>query len=604
MRHLKTKFHLLLAGLAVAPTLAFGQAKHGIAMYGEPALPADFKALPYANPDAPKGGVFVQGEAGVGAEGFDAMNPYILKGRSPYGLRVYVFESLLGRSWDESFSLYGLLAESVEAGPEREWVEFHLRPEARFSDGTAVTIDDVIWSYETLAEKGLPRYKTAWSKVETYEKVGERGIRFNFNSPDNELPLLLGLRPILNPRDWADRPFEEPTLDVPTGSGPYVVGDFEAGRFIEFDRNPDYWGRDLAYNQGLYNFDTLRYEFYGDQGIIFEAFKAGEVSMFRETNPDKWENDYDFAAVTDGKIMQSVVPHQRPSGMKGFVFNTRRDKFQDWRVRDALIHTFNFEFVNKTLNGGIYPRRSSYFANSHLAMSDTAAEGQVRELLEPFADELLPGALEGYSLPSSDGSDRNRANMRAARDQMAAAGWTVQDGALKNEAGEVFGFSIMLNSASDEAIANLWIDALSRLGIAVTIETVDNAQHKARKAEYDYDVFVNSWPLSLSPGNEQQLYWGAAGVETPGTRNYMGMNSPAAEAMIDTLLTADDQDEFVAATKALDRILTSGRYVVPFWYSDVSLIAHSSDITYPKDTLPAYGDWIGFMPDVWWSGGR
>lgn len=588
---------VILAGL-LAAGIARAEPQHGIAMYGEPALPPDFVSLPYANPDAPKGGKIVFGERG----GFDSLNPYILKGSSPWGLRVHVYETLLGRSWDEAFTLYGLLAESVETGPNREWVEFHLRPEAKFSDGTPLTVDDVIWSFETLAKEGLPRYRNAWDKVESYEKVGERGIRFTFSEQDNELPLILGLRPILNPRDWENREFSESSLDVPTGTGPYTVGDFEPGRYIEFVRNPDYWGKDLPFNAGQHNFDTVRYEYFADADVIFEAFRAGELSTFRESNPARWQTQYDFPAVQDGRIVKSEIPHHRPSGMEGFVFNTRKPLFQDWRVRQALIDAFNFEFINDTLNGGVFPRRTSYFSNSFLGMDHDAAEGKVKELLKPYADQLLPGTLEGYSLPVSKGDERNRANLRKASKLLKEAGWTVQDGVLRNAAGDPFAFTITVASPDHEAIANLYADSLKRLGIAVNIETPDRAQYTERRNTYDYDMIVNLWALSLSPGNEQYLYWGSKGVEQPGTRNYMGMDSPAAEAMIETMLTAEDQDEFVAAVKALDRILMAGRYVVPFWYSDRSYLAHKAELHYP-DQLPIYGDWVGFLPDVWWSEG-
>ncbi|MBA3325046.1 MAG: ABC transporter substrate-binding protein, partial [Rhodobacteraceae bacterium] len=407
-------------------------------MYGEPKLPPDFVSLPYANPDAPKGGTIVFGETG----GFDSLNPYILKGRAPWGVQAHVFETLMGRSWDEPFTLYGLLAESVEVGPDRAWVEFTLRPEARFSDGSPVTVEDVIWSMETLNEKGLPRYSNAWAKVESVEQTGERSVRFAFNAADTELPLIIGLRPILKKADWEGIDFAASSLRVPVGSGPYVVGAFEPGRFVSFRRDPDYWGRDLPFNRGQHNFDELRYEYFVDAGVLFQAFTAGELSAYRELNPQRWANDYGFPAVTSGAVAKSEIPHGRPSGMEGFVFNTRRPIFRDWRVRDALIHAFNFEFVNATLNGGAFPRRTSYFANSRLAMDAGPAEGRVRELLAPFAGELPPGALEGYALPASDGSQRNRANMRRATALLAEAGWTAEGGVLRNAAGAPFAFTI------------------------------------------------------------------------------------------------------------------------------------------------------------------
>ena len=558
-------------------------------------LPPDFVSLPYANPDAQKGGQIVFGEVG----GFDSLNPYILKGRAPWAVQTLVFETLMGRNWDEPFALYGLLAESIETGPDRDWVEFTLRPEAAFSNGDSVTVEDVIWSMETLASEGLPRYANAWAKVAAVEAVGERTVRVTFNAPDAELPLIIGLRPILQKSDWEGVAFSDSSLRAPLGSGPYTIGAFEPGRFVRFERNLNYWGRDLPYNRGLHNFDTVRYDYFVDAGVLFQAFSAGEISVYREPNPVRWAEDFDFPAVRAGDVAKSEIPHGRPSGMRGFVFNTRKPVFADWRVRDALIHAFNYEFVNQTLNGGELPRRASYFANSELGMTAGRAEGRVRDLLAPFADSLTPDALDAYALPVSDGSSRNRANMRAAARLLEEAGWSVEDGVLRNAAGEAFGFEILLGDSGDEAVTNLFVDALRQLGISVTVQIVDSAQYNARVSEYDYDMIVNAWSMSLSPGNEQRLYWGGAGVTEPGTRNYMGMNSPAAEAMIDRLLETREREEFVAATQALDRILTTGRYVVPFWFSNVSYVAHDAALKHPE-ALPVYGDWIGWLPEVWW----
>ncbi|MFT5638723.1 MAG: peptide/nickel transport system substrate-binding protein [Paracoccaceae bacterium] len=578
------------------PLMSAAQPKHGIAMYGNPVLPPDFVSLPYANPNAPKGGRIAFGERG----GFDSFNPYIRKGRAPWGVRVHVYETLMGRNWDEPFALYGLLAESIEVGANREWVEFTLRPEAKFSDGSPVTVEDVIWSFETLAEKGVPRYKNSWNKVATSEKTGPRSVRFTFNVIDRELPLILGLRPVMKKSDWLNRDFADSSLDVPTGSGPYVIKDFEANRFVTFQRNPDYWGRDLAYSRGLNNLDQIKYEYFNDGSVIFEAFVAGETSVYRELNAQKWEDQFDFPAAQRGEITKSIIPHSRPSGMRGFVFNTRRKIFADWRVRDALVHAYNFEFINRVVNEGRSPRAQSYFSNSELGMRENAASGAVLALLDPFADSLLPGALEGYSLPQSNGKERNRKNLKVATAQLQAAGWNVGgDGVLRNADGLVFEFEIMLRSQSNEVIANLFAQSLKRLGIGVTLKIVDNAQHKTRRDTYDFDMMFNVWSLSLSPGNEQNLYWGSNGVETPGTRNFMGMNAPAADAMIEEILTSTSRDDFVSATRALDRVLTTGRYVIPVWYNNISRLAHKSELKFPE-TLPAYGDWLGFLPEVWW----
>lgn len=585
---------LLLASLV--PATALAEPAHGIAMYGEPALPPDFVSLPYADPEAPKGGTIVFGEVG----GFDSLNPYILRGRAPWGVQTHVFETLMARNWDEPFALYGLLAESIDTGPEREWVEFTLRPEARFSDGSPVTIEDVVWSMETLAEKGLPRYRNAWEKVSRVEQTGERSVRFEFSEADSELPLIIGLRPILKKADWEGIAFDESSLRVPVGSGPYVIGSFEPGRYVNFERDPDYWGRDLAYNRGLHNFDTIRYDYFLDASVLFQAFTAGELSVYRETNPSRWASDYTFPAVTSGAIVKAEIPHGRPSGMEGFVFNTRRPIFADWRVRDALLHAFNFEFINQTLNGAVFPRRASFFANSALGMGEGPAEGRVRELLEPFADTLVPDALEAYALPVSDGSERNRANLRRAAALLEEAGWTMQGQTLRDAEGRPFTFTILLQQGQNEAVTNIFADALRQLGITVNVQLVDAAQYNERRNDYDFDMIINTWNMSLSPGNEQTLYWGSAGVEVPGTRNYMGVASPAAEEMIRTMLATRDPDEFTAAVRALDRVLTTGRYVIPFWFADVSYVAHRAELKHPE-ALPVYGDWIGWLPEVWWQ---
>ena len=585
---------ILMAGLGAATA----GPKHGIAMYGEPALPPDFVSLPYANRDAPKGGRIVFGEPG----GFDSLNPYIVKGSSPWGLGLHTVESMLARSIDEPFTLYGLLAESVETDDDRAWVEFTLREGAEFSDGTPVTVGDVLWSYETLGTKGHPRYQGAWGKVARIEAVDDRKVRITFNAPDRELPLLMGLRPILKKAQWEGKDFAASSLDVPIGSGPYIVGSFEPGRFISFTRNPDYWGKDLAINRGLHNFDEIRYDYYGDGDITFQAFTAGDTTSFREANAAKWGVAYGFPAVTTGDVIKSEIPHQRPSGITGLVMNTRNPVFQDWRVREAMIQLFNFEYVNQTINGGTEPRITSYFSNSPLGMDHGPAAGKVAELLAPFAADLPPGTIEGYSLSAGKPDDEvNRKNTRAAMALFEEAGWTVQDGALKNAAGEPFTFEILLSQGATETqkVVDIYVEALKRAGIVPTVTNADSAAYTERTNAYDFDMAWYTRALSLSPGNEQMLYWGSNGVTEPGTRNWMGMNSPAAEAMVATMVGSRKPEDFTAAVQALDRILTAGRYVIPVWYSNVSRIAHSKNLHYPE-RLPLYGDWPGFQPEVWW----
>ena len=584
--------------VVLAGQVAFAEPKAGIAMYGDPALPANFTSLPQANPDAPKGGRITFGEAGS----FDSLNPFITKGSAPAAVASLTVETLMGRSYDEPFTLYGLLAETIDTDADRSYVAFTLREGAKFSDGNPVTVEDVLWSFQTLGEQGNPRYATAWKKIASSEVTGPRSVKFTFTEKDREMPLLLGLRPILEKKQWAGKDFTVSSLEPPIGSGPYMVDKVEAGAYVTLKRNPDWWGKGLAFNKGLYNFDAIKYEYFADPTVMFEAFKAGEIDTYRESNPAKWASNYDIPPVQSGEVVKDEIAHQRPSGIDGLVFNTRKPMFADWRVREALIQAFNFELINQTLNGGVTPRIASYFSNSELSGDMTKpASDKVAALLVPFKADLLPGALEGYSLPVSDGTEANRAGLRKATDLLTEAGWTVTDGVLKNAAGAPFAFEILLANGETDTIsaAQIYVEALKRLGIAAKITTVDSAQFKERTTNYDFDMTHYIRALSLSPGNEQTLYWGHEGVEKPGTRNWMGMNSRAAEDLIKTMVSSTNRADFVTATQALDRVLTSGRYVIPFWYSNVSRMAHKKVLHYPAH-LPIYGDWLGFLPDVWW----
>ena len=590
----------LTATLAVMVSAGFASAapQHGIAMYGEPELPSDYDHLPYANPDAPKGGRIVTGEVGS----FNSLNPLILKGSTPWQLQFLAYESLMGRSYDEPFTLYCLLCETLEVGPEREWVEFTLREEAAFSDGTPVTVEDVMWSYETLSTKGHPRYASVWNQVETMEQTGPRSLRFTFATDNRELALLIGMRPILKKAQWEGRDFTDSGLDViPISTAPYVVDSFEPGRSVTLKRNPDYWGKDVAFMRGQANIDEIVMEFFSDGTAAFEAFKAGLVTSNRETNAQKWATQYDFPAVQSGDVIKSVIPHERPSGMTGFVMNTRRGVFSDWRVRSAMLHAFNFEYINDTMTGGEQPRIASYFSNSVLGMEDGPAEGRVREMLQPYADTLPQGALEGYSLPMGDGSARNRQNLRKAISLMADAGWTIQDGRMRNAEGQPFTFEIVLpqGATEEQSIIDLYASALERMGITPRITVIDPAQYNERTDNFDFDMTYHRWGLSLSPGNEQRSYWGCEAADMVGSRNMMGMCSEAADGLIETLLNSESREDFVAATRALDRVLTAGRYVIPIYQWNISRIAHAAELKYPEE-LPIYGDWIGWQPDVWW----
>ena len=599
------RFAAVFLCVAGMPLTTLAEPRHALAIYGEPALAKDFAALPYARPDAPKGGSIRFAEPGS----FDSLKPWVLKGNPAWAIGTHLAESLMYRSIDEPFTLYGLLAQSIEKAPDGSWVEFTLRPEARFSDGSPVTVEDVMWSNETLGTQGHPRYRGVWAKIAKMEQTGPLSVRFWFNETDRELPLLMGMRPILKKAQWQGKDFSQSSLEPPIGSGPYLVDSVDPGRRITFRRNPDYWGKDLPINRGLNNLDEIRYDYFGDAATMFEAFKAGEVDVWRELVAAKWDRDFTFPAMREGRIVKDEIPHHRPSGIMGLVMNTRNPQFQDWRVRQALIEAFNFRFINQTLTGGKDPRISSYFANSDLAMDHGPATGHELALLAPFAADLPPGTIEGYTLPEGGARVLDRAGIRRAVQLLEEAGWRVhEDGVLRDAAGQPFRFEILLNqsgsamrsSSETRQIVDIYVQSLRNLGIATQITLLDSAQFIERTNNYQFDMTWYERALSLSPGNEQRLYWGHDGVTNPGTKNWMGMDSPAAEAVISEMLTTESPENYKAAVHALDRILTAGRYVIPVSYSRISRLAHSADLHYP-DRIPLYGDWPGFLPELWWQ---
>lgn len=575
---------------------------HGIAMYGEPALPPDFVALPHADPAAPHGGRLTLAEIGS----FDSLNNYVQRGTAPWGVGPLTVETLLGRSYDEPFTLYGLLAESVTSDSSRTFVTFTLREGARFSDGSPVTVQDVIWSFETLGTRGHARFRAAHARIAAMRQTGPRSLRIDFTEPDRELPLILGLRPVLQRAQFDEAAgglrFEDGGLTPVIGSGPYVVASVEAGRQVTLRRNPDWWGADLPFNAGQYRFDEVRYEWFGDQSVAFEAFKAGLLSVWRETSPARWLDSYDFPAVRDGRVRLLEIPHGRPSGMMGFVINSRRPPLDDWRVREALILAFDFEAVNRMANAGLEPRIASYFGNSDLAMEPGApAEGLELDLLAPFAEGLPPDALTGYALPVSDGPG-NRRNLRAALRHLTEAGFAPDaTGRLRDTGGRALEIEILLRQgqADLQAIATSYIAMLDQIGVTARLSVVDPAQYVLRTNEYDFDLTHILRLMSLSPGYEQYLYWGAEGAERPGSRNLAGVRDPGVDAMIAAMVTATETETFTAAARALDRALMAGRYVIPLWYAPASRMAVDARLRFPE-RLPLYGDWTGFLPEVWW----
>jgi peptide/nickel transport system substrate-binding protein len=491
----------LLAGLVWAgDSAAEVTTSHGIAMHGTPALPPDVVGLPQANPAAPKGGRIVLGEVG----GFDSLNPFSTFGRAPGWISPLTVETLMLRAWDEPFTVYGHLAESVTTDDARSFVEFTLRESARFANGDAVTVADVLWSFDALAA-AHPRYAAAHAKVARAHATGPRTVRFDFSAPDRELPLILGLRPVLSAKDWQGRDLAASGMAVPLGSGPYRVAGVDPGRSITFQRRADWWAADLPLMRGQHNFDTVKVEYFADGAVMFEAFKAGEIMVFREGQAARWQSGYDFARVMSGEVVKSEIPHGRPAMMTGLAMNGRRAHLADWRVRQALIDSFGYEFVNATINGGTEPRVQSWFHNSVLAMGPGPASAAVRAVLAPFADSLPPDALEDLALPVSDGSEANRAGLRRAGRMLDAAGWTVQGGARVNAAGEAMTLEILvpIGGAEMRAVVTIWTRALERLGIVARVVAVDDAQMNARLRDYDFDITPVVRANSLSPGNEQ-----------------------------------------------------------------------------------------------------
>lgn len=566
-------------------------------MHGSPKEPAAFPHFSYVNPEAPKGGQLVLGATGS----FDSLNPLIVKGTSAHGIRDLVIESLLARGLDEPFTLYGLLAQSVEVPEDRSSITFHLNPAARFSDGRPVTADDVLFSLDLLRDKGRPNHRTYYKKVASTERLSEHSVRLAFDaSGDREMPLILGLMPIL-PRHLVNpETFEETSLAIPIGSGPYRITRVDAGRSIRYERDPDYWGKDLAVNRGRFNFAEIRYEYFRDAAALFEAFKNGEIVFRSEEDPARWAEGYDIAAAKNGQIVREELTTGLPAGMTGLVFNTRREVFADPRVRRALIHLFDFEWINRNLFHGLFTRTESYFARSQLAATGRAADERELRLLAPFPDAVRPDILDGrYRFPRSDGSGQNRTNWREALRLLGEAGYRLEAGRLLDaKTGNQLTFEILAGSVGQERMLAAFAADLGRLGIAARIRVVDSTQYQARLKTYDFDMIQMTWPSSLSPGNEQLFRWSTNAAATEGTFNYAGVKSKAADAMIQALLSATTSEDFVSAVRALDRVLLSGDYVIPLFHLEKQWVAHWQALERPM-TTPLFG----YSLDTWWSTG-
>ena len=587
---------LLFAALAPCTQAlpACAAPSHAIAMHGEPKYPADFKHFGYVHPDAPKGGSVAFGVLGS----FDNLNPLIVKGNAAPGVREFVYESLLGRANDEPFSLYGLLAESVDIADDRSSVIFTLRAEARFSDGKPITIADVIFSLELLREKGRPNHRSYYSKVERIEPLGERAVKLTFKQDgDREMPLIVGLMPVLPKHATDHAKFDMTSLAPPLGSGPYILASADPGNSVVYRRDTNHWGRDLPINRGRFNFDEIRYDFYRDANGMFEGFKKGLFHVYRESDPGRWAREYDFPAIADGRVVKQSFGTGLPAGMSGLVFNTRRPFFADPRVRQAVILLFDFEWQNKNLHHGLYERTQSYFHGSELSSHGRAADARETELLSAFPNAVSAEAMNGtLKQPVTDGSGRDRANLRRALQLLQEAGYALKDGKLVNVAtGQSAGFELLAATRDQERLFLTFARELLKAGIEVNIRQVDSAQYQSRRTSFDFDMMQNSWAASLSPGNEQSFRWSSEAADTEGSFNYAGVKSPAADAMIAALLAATVREDFIATVRALDRVLMSGAYVVPLYHLPAQWVAYWTKLRHPQVT-PLYGVQI----DCWW----
>ncbi|SKA33379.1 extracellular solute-binding protein [Consotaella salsifontis] len=592
---------LAALGAAGTPNEAGATPSHGIAMQGEPELPADFDHFPYANPDAPQGGRMIYGVFGT----FDNLNPITVKSSLTTARGIWadpefgslVFESLLQRSADEPFTLYGLLAESVETDPDRSFVEFTLNPKAKFSDGTPVTVEDVLYTSEMLKDHGRPFYGIRLKKVAKIEKVGERGVRFTFNDQaDRELPLLLAMMPILPKHAFPPEAFDETTLRPVIGSGPYVIANVQPGQSILYRKDPNYWGKDLPVKRGIDNYDEIRIDYFRDINTQFEAFKKGLFYVYLEGNPRHWQTAYDFPAVADGDVIKEAFKTQIPAPIRAFVFNTRRPVFSDVRVRRALSLLFDFEWANKNLYYGAYQRISGFFDNSELSSIGRPASEAEKGLLGDALKEVDRDVLAGtYHAPVSDGSGTDRALLRQAMEELKKAGYSFEGGKLVSPEGQPLAFEIMAQSADEERLALAYARTLARLGITATVRQVDDSQYQARKQAFDYDMLLFTYTSSLSPGAEQVNRWGSQSRDATGSFNYAGVADPAVDALIERIVKARDREEFVDAVRAYDRLLISGYYVVPLFYLPDKWLARWSFLKHPDET-PVTGY---YLPAFW-----
>lgn len=581
--------------MCASPDQANAESSHAIAMDGEPRYGRDFKHFSYADPTARRGGKISFATVGT----FDSLNPMILKGVSALGIRKHIYESLMARSYDEPFSLYGLIAKTIEVPEDRSWVRFVLRPEARFSDGTPVGVEDVIFSLETLRDDGRPNHQHYYSKVVKIKTDGPHSVTFLFGKDfDRELPLILGLMPIIPKHVYATKTFNETSFDKPIGSGAYVVDSVRPGRQISYKRNPDYWGDHLSVNKGQFNFDKITYDYYRDDTTAFEAFKGGLYDFRAEDDPTKWATGYDFKSIKDGRVVLKEFTTGVPSGLYGLAFNTRRKIFADVRIRQAMTLLFDGNWINKNLYHGRYKRTQSYFGNSNLSYRSQPADAAELALLTSARAVIAPDFLNNtYQLPQSKGSGRDRVSLKKALRLFHQAGYTLVNSKLiHTTSNKPFSFEILVVSRDQERLVLSYAATLKRVGIEVRIRLVDSSQFEQRKLTYDFDMLPFFWFASLSPGNEQDFYWGSAGRKQPGTRNYMGADDTAIDRLIAILIKARNRTELVTTARAIDRLLMSHFYVIPLFHLPTQWVAHRRYLAHPATT-----SLYGFRIATWWS---
>ena len=591
----------LLAAFTLISGAAAGEPVHGIAMHGAPALPADYKHFPYVNPDVKKGGKITYGVVGT----FDSLNPFILKSMRTTARGMWdpqfgnlVYESMLQRSSDEPFTLYGLLAETVEWDEDRTFIQFNLNPKAKWSDGQPVTPEDVIFSFELLRDKGRVPFSSRLNLVSKMEKVGDHSVRFTFNDKaDRETPMIFGLFPILPKHAIALDGFDRSSLTPPIGSGPYKIKSLKPGESITYERDPNYWGKDIPAKVGMDNYDQLTVQYFLQDTTLFEAFKKGDVDIYLEGNPGHWANAYDFPAATSGTVVKDVFKPKLPSGMLGFVFNTRRPIFSDIKVREGLSLVFDFEWANKNLYSGAYKRTQSFWQNSDLSSFGVPADERELALLGPIKDRIDPTILDGsYKLPVTDGSGRDRKVLKQAVDLLKQGGYTIQGGKMADASGKQLAFEIMTQNPDQEKLAVAYQRSLQTIGIAASIRTVDDSQYQSRTNSFDYDMIMKAYTSSLSPGNEQLGRWSSAARTRQGTDSFAGANDPNLDTLIDHLLRSRSTEDFTASVRSYDRLLLSNHYVLPLYHIDQQWVARNKRIGHP-DAVPLYG----YQLQTWWD---